>query len=127
MYFYQSPHGGRVFFNDLGWPWEKHGCTDKPKGQSGIVQTVALSANTSFRNREGQALDLYELSSLAEKDNILHMRFSRLGENRSFRASVSLRELRGWKVTVADLRDAPSFVVRSSGEFRTLEFISDRK
>jgi hypothetical protein len=127
VYFYQSPHGGRVFFNDLGWPWEKHGCTDNPKSQSGIVKTVAQSVHTSFRNREGEPLDLYELSSLTEKDNVVHMRFSRSGENRSFRASVSVGELRGWKVTVADLRAAPSFVVRSSGEFRILEFISGRK
>lgn len=28
VYFYQSPHGGRVFFDDLGWPWPKHPCTD---------------------------------------------------------------------------------------------------
>lgn len=27
--FYQSPHGGRVFFDHpLGWPWPKHPCTD---------------------------------------------------------------------------------------------------
>ena len=27
VYFYASPHGGRVFFDDLGPPWPKHGCT----------------------------------------------------------------------------------------------------
>jgi hypothetical protein len=28
VYFYQSPAGGRVFFDDLGPPWPKHPCTD---------------------------------------------------------------------------------------------------
>lgn len=28
MFFYQSPSGGRVFFDELGPPWPKHGCTD---------------------------------------------------------------------------------------------------
>jgi hypothetical protein len=28
VYFYQSPNGGRVFFDDLGPPWPKHPCTD---------------------------------------------------------------------------------------------------
>jgi hypothetical protein len=28
VYFYRSPFNGRVFFDDLGWPWPKHGCTD---------------------------------------------------------------------------------------------------
>lgn len=27
VYFYQSPFGGRVFFDDLGPPWPKHPCT----------------------------------------------------------------------------------------------------
>lgn len=28
VYFYQSPYGGRVFFDALGPPWPKHPCTD---------------------------------------------------------------------------------------------------
>ena len=28
VFFYQSPNGGRVFFDDLGPPWPKHPCTD---------------------------------------------------------------------------------------------------
>jgi hypothetical protein len=30
VYFYQSPYGGRVFFDNLGPPWPKHPCTDNP-------------------------------------------------------------------------------------------------
>lgn len=30
VYFYQSPYGGRVFFDELGPPWPKHPCTDNP-------------------------------------------------------------------------------------------------
>jgi len=127
VFFYRSPNGGRVFFDDLGWPWPKHRCTDNPMSQSATVRIVAQRVHTSFRNRNGEPLDLYELASLTEKNNIVQMRFSRIGENRSFRASVSVGELRTWKVTLADLRAAPSFVVRSSGEFRILEFISGRK
>lgn len=29
VYFYQSPDGGRVFFESLGPPWPKHPCTDR--------------------------------------------------------------------------------------------------
>ncbi len=28
VFFYQSPYGGRVFFDELGPPWDKHKCTD---------------------------------------------------------------------------------------------------
>ncbi len=29
VYFYANDHGSRVYFDDLGPPWPKHGCTDK--------------------------------------------------------------------------------------------------
>lgn len=29
VFFYQSPFGGRVFFDELGPPWPKHPCTDR--------------------------------------------------------------------------------------------------
>ena len=31
VYFYQSPYGGKVFFDQLGPPWPKHGCTTSSK------------------------------------------------------------------------------------------------
>lgn len=30
VFFYTSPFGGRVFFDELGPPWPKHPCTDNP-------------------------------------------------------------------------------------------------
>lgn len=29
VFFYQSPHEGRVYFDELGPPWPKHPCTDQ--------------------------------------------------------------------------------------------------
>ena len=29
VFFYQSPYGGRVYFDELGPPWPKHPCTDQ--------------------------------------------------------------------------------------------------
>lgn len=31
VFFYRSPHGGRVFFDQLGPPWPKHPCMDNPR------------------------------------------------------------------------------------------------
>jgi hypothetical protein len=28
VFFYRSPYDGRVYFDELGWPWPKHPCTD---------------------------------------------------------------------------------------------------
>jgi len=33
IFFYQSPFGGKVFFNELGHPWEKHCCEPKCCGK----------------------------------------------------------------------------------------------
>ncbi len=44
VYFYQSPYGGRVFFDDLGPPWPKHPCTDNP-----VVQHHFSSAESRAR------------------------------------------------------------------------------
>jgi hypothetical protein len=52
VYFYQSPYGGRVFFDELGPPWPKHPCTDNPvvrqhlssaAGRARILATPAQS------------------------------------------------------------------------------------
>jgi hypothetical protein len=29
VFYYQNEYGSRVFFDELGWPWPKHPCTDK--------------------------------------------------------------------------------------------------
>lgn len=48
VYFYVSPHGGRVFFDDLGPPWPKHSCTDL----GGSVSVASESVKTSYKWRE---------------------------------------------------------------------------
>lgn len=44
VFYYQSENGGRVFFDQLGWPWPKHPCTDRP--------TWRWPAGTGFRLKE---------------------------------------------------------------------------
>jgi hypothetical protein len=33
VYYYENSFGSRVFFDELGWPWPKHGCTDNSAGK----------------------------------------------------------------------------------------------
>ena len=42
VYFYASPYGGRVFFDELGPPWPKHPCTDN----AGARQPQEAAATT---------------------------------------------------------------------------------
>lgn len=42
VYFYQSPHGGRVFFDELGWPWPKHPCTDNHQHRTSTAPIISV-------------------------------------------------------------------------------------
>ena len=49
VYFYQSPYGGRVYFDELGPPWPKHPCTDStrfslPKPVSRRVHPLGITS-----------------------------------------------------------------------------------
>jgi len=41
VYFYRSPHDGRVFFDDLAPDWPKHPCTDKSDDPPGSAQYIS--------------------------------------------------------------------------------------
>lgn len=48
VFFYQSPSGGRVFFDELGPPWPKHPCTDLSS------RPVGVSINSHPATETGQ-------------------------------------------------------------------------
>jgi hypothetical protein len=54
VYFYSSPFGGRVFFDELGPPWPKHPCTDTGRPVSILPIKASVQANHSINfNRDG--------------------------------------------------------------------------
>lgn len=67
VFFYMSPYGGRVFFDELGPPWTKHPCTDNkalaPKNTSSN-NNVSLSYTWQ---KDGWAP--FFIKSLSRKDN----------------------------------------------------------
>lgn len=40
VFFYESPFGGRVFFDELGPPWLKHPCTENDKNLAAFIRTT---------------------------------------------------------------------------------------
>jgi hypothetical protein len=55
VFFYQNEYGSRVFFDDLGFDWPKHWCTDNSRYDSpaaGKVFVPVLSVETEPRWRE---------------------------------------------------------------------------
>jgi len=127
VFFYQSAHGGRVFFDNVGWPWPKHGCTDNPLSQSGTIRPFATRNERPFISASGEPLDLYELVSRKQDPNFVHIRLSKVGENRSFSSSVPRSQFHERDIKLTDLDAAPSFVVRTYKTHREIDFISGRK
>ena len=130
VFFYQSPNGGRVFFDALGWPWPKHPCTDNSSSQRGIIKSSGIkSGKLPFKSRHGDSLVVYELRDLKKKHDRLHAKFYRMDTNRFFRASINSKTLMESGVNQQDFWDAPSFVMKRDNDLpdhRSVEFISAR-
>lgn len=52
VYFYQSPYGGRVFFDELGPPWPKHPCTDNYFKDGNVERAIYESDTISYGETE---------------------------------------------------------------------------
>lgn len=48
VFFYQSKHGGRAIFDELGPPWPKHPCSD---GARAVQLTASVATDQSLPNR----------------------------------------------------------------------------
>lgn len=60
VWFYESPHGGRVYFDDLGPPWPKHPCMDMGRTPS---TRLGSKPKTNPIFAEGLARDADGISS----------------------------------------------------------------
>lgn len=127
VFYYQNKSGSRVFFDDLGWPWPKHRCTDNPVAQSSRIKRPRATTRRvagSFAN----PTTLYELDGIKEANGQLEIRFRNIANRQIVRTlRFPLEELhqQGWEIT--DLQDAPSFVIRKHPHEFSLRFISVRR
>jgi hypothetical protein len=60
VWYYQNEYGSRVFFDDIGWPWPKHPCTD----------TGTRSSLSATRPEARTAADSAEIDSAAKSAGI---------------------------------------------------------
>lgn len=127
VFFYQSYNGGRVFFDNLGWPWPKHPCTDN--GRNLGKTPPKTRGDIAIKNREGNTLHIYDLGDLQEfpKKSIFTLRNVRKGSRLDLSYSPSGLKKAG--LEISDFWDAPSFLilklVKPLHTYR-VEFISAR-
>lgn len=74
VFFYQTPNGGRVFFDELGPPWPKHPCTDNssvPKN-TGTTSTPSFgSGNTHIYNWQKEGWNPFFINFVSGIDNFI--------------------------------------------------------
>jgi hypothetical protein len=126
VYFYQSPDGGRVFFDELGWPWPKHVCTDNsPLDASENVLSLRVSEPArvptiplGWELYEVDSIDFSDghgmLSGSAQSDGRrIYLRFKIIGYNWldhwRYYYPMLIRHLGG------DRYDLTTFIIRRSG------------
>ncbi|WP_249306494.1 hypothetical protein [Rhodobacter capsulatus] len=110
VYFYQSRHGGRVLFDDVGWPWPKHGCTDDDQ-RSIRVKRAPSGRSRVFRDKSGALLKIYDLDDIEDRGRnyLLVLRNQMTGSR--VRVLVGKTRLSQGNIRLADFQDAPSIVV----------------
>ena len=127
VYFFGCPNGGRVFFDDVGWPWPKHGCTNKAEAQRGdVTPTDHRFQRTFFYDQKRKSLEIYLMESCTLDGDFVRIKFRDPNVSRAFRAVVPISDLAQLDLTIVDLEEAPSFVVGTYDLHRTISFISSR-
>lgn len=131
VFFYQSPHGGRVFFDALGWPWPKHPCTNLQAAKTGIVRApvLKLGGSLTLRDRDGAAMEIYELQNMLTATVGWEVKFRKFRDGAVFRLLISNEKMLASDLVLQDLRDAPSYLVpptNRASKFRTIYFICAR-
>ena len=53
VFFYQSPLGGQVYFDELGHPWPKHPCTDRSRKTTTRTDSRRVTPDTPEWKRDG--------------------------------------------------------------------------
>ena len=131
VFFYQSSFGGRVFFDDLGWPWPKHPCTDRQSAHSEpIAKPKGMqSGPITFRDKSGQSLNIYEFQHSSKQGNGWLLKFQRIGNGTVFKVFLSDKTMHQTNLEIEDFRCAPSFVVAPTvreSTTRLIHFICER-
>jgi len=66
VFFYSNSYGSRVFFDDLGHPWPKHGCTDRGRGYS--IRTPARDYPAVRRRKRGEIAEVFNNLAILRAD-----------------------------------------------------------
>lgn len=128
VFFYESPNGGRVFFDDLGWPWPKHPCTDSINSQNSQISTFHPSRGKPFFDRRRNVLIINEIIRISDKEEYISIHLKNIYHPfKDEYLRIDKKLLYKSDLIISDFSDAPSFILSDYGESWMVEFISARK
>ena len=104
VFFYQSPSGGRVFFDELGPPWPKHPCTDNGRPPSRPIRLESAPKASPHRwQRDGWVPITINASRFAGTWQLIpvqnlktHVFFEALAESRLHLAGETAAMMKPW-------------------------------
>lgn len=116
VFFYQSPNGGRVFFDKLGEDWPKHPCTDN----SSYQPTFRKSANPQVQQNQpgSEALKLRGLPMA-----VTRIESHQFADYAKIRATVGDEELNLWTTCYQLNEGAPFFYIDLGNGVYSIESI----
>ena len=135
VFFFQSDNGGRVFFDDVGWPWPKHPCTDN----RGTVFENTSTPTTANYDRSGlHKHEVFKLSQVSFESDRMTLSLDkpsvgligflqRIFVSQELVFSFSVRKLKAANIAKADFEQAPSFLIAPSEidkPMTIIEFVS---
>lgn len=65
VFYYQNSYGSRLFFDELGWPWPKHPCTDNSNNSTAGHNREPTPF--TYRNR-GIVTEIFDAAKIADFD-----------------------------------------------------------
>lgn len=74
VFFYQSPSGGRVFFDELGPPWPKHPCTDNTSRPGRLASAPSVPTEAASYARQPSGWQPVVIESITGIDKDFHPR-----------------------------------------------------
>lgn len=118
VFFVECPNGGRVFFNELGWPWEKHQCTDSRQHAQPTPSTVASAPTRARPKWQIEGWVPIEIERVFQEDAWFVLKCKQLEDNQLVRVLVPMNP--------GNLRRSPAMLSTWSADaFATLSYLDD--
>ncbi len=105
VYFYSNDYGSRVFFDELGWPWQKHECMAQPDTKNPstkISKEPVLSISPS---------KLFKLWKYVVHTSYYELELQNIGSGQLIHVELSATTARRKLINPFDLQKAPFIVV----------------